>query len=202
MTSGDATPENQNALRRQAEALLQAGTAPVSKAGVIGATALSLLNRMASAPENASAALKLLHELQVHQVELDLQQEHLEQSRDELSRALERYVERFDFAPVGYLAVDRDGRMLEGNLAAAELFGVEREALSGPQIDSLVAPQFRLPLLGLMKRLRGGSPREVCEAQIDVGEGLVRSFQIVASPSPGDRSLMMVFIETTAPQND
>lgn len=198
MNSADAASEVHHALRRQAEVLLQAGTAPVSRTSVLGAPALSLLNEMASAPENASAVLKLLHELQVHQVELDLQQEQLDLSRDELGRALERYVDRFDSAPVAYLAVDREGRILEGNLAAAGLLGLERDALNGLRIDSLVHVEFRLPLRGLMKRLAGGSPKEICDTRIDAADGRARRFQIVASTSPGDRALLMVFIEVTA----
>lgn len=202
MTSRDAKPENHNPLRSQAEALLQAGTAPISKTGALGANALSLLHGMAKAPENASAALKFLHELQVHQVELDLQHEQLERSQDRLNLALERYVERFDFAPVGYLAVDRDGRILEGNLAAADLLGVERDALNGRRIDSLVTTQYRFPLLGLVKRLCNGSQRETCEAQVDGGGGVVRQVQIVATTLPSDGCLMMVLIEAITPRID
>ncbi len=198
MTAHDATLKNQHPLRGQAEALLQAGAAPASKSGAIGANALALLHDMAHTPANASAALKFLHELQVHQVELDLQQAQLEQGREELERALQRYVERFDFAPVVTLAVDREGRIIEANLAAAALFGVEREALNGSRIDSLVTAQYRMPLLGLVKRLCGGSAREVCETQLEGGGGVLRQFQVVANTSPSDHSLLMVFIALPA----
>ncbi len=141
--------------------------------------------------------LKLLHELQVHQVELDLQHEQLEQSRVDLAHALDRYVERYDFAPVGYFTVDRDGMILEGNLAAAGFCGIERAALGGRRIDSLVTPQTRLALLALLKRLCNGDSRETCEVQIDEGGSVSRQFHVVATVSPVSRSLMMVFVETT-----
>ena len=197
MSTPAASSEIDLPLRRQAEALLQRGTPPKARVAATGAEALALLHRMATEPERASDVLKLLHELQVHQVELDLQQEQLEQGRDELSHALDRYVERYDFAPVGYFAVDRDGKIVEGNLAAAELCGVERAALSGRRIDSLVTPPSRLALLALLKRLCSGDSRETCEVQIDRGGNVSRLFQVVATVSPGDRSLMMVFVETT-----
>lgn len=181
-------------LRREAESLVQAGCAPVSKTGAIGANALALLHSMASAPENASAALKLLHEFQVHQVELELQQECLERSRDELNRALERYVERFDFAPIAYLSLDRDGQIIETNIAAAALFGIERNAMNGHRIDRLVMSEYRLSLLGLVKRLSNGSPRETCEAMIVAHGGVAQKVQIVATTSQSDSSLMMVFV--------
>lgn len=200
MTSRTVNPVNQNHLRHQAEALLLAGSAPITKTGAIGVDAQALLHSMAHSPAHASAALKLLHELQVHQVELDLQQEQLEAERNELAKTLEGYVERFDFAPVGYLAVDRDGRILEANLGAAELFGVDRDALAGRRLDSLVTTQYRVPLLGLLKKLYNGSSRESCETQVMGGAGALRHFQIVATPLPGDRSLMLALIEAAAPQ--
>ena len=197
MSTPAAKPEIEMPLRHRAETLLQGGIPPRARVAATGAEALALLHRMATDPEKASDVLKLLHELQVHQVELDLQHEQLEQGRDELSHALDRYVERYDFAPVGYFAVDRDGKIIEGNLAAAELCGVGQAALSGRRIDSLVTPQSRLALLALLKRLCSGDSRETCEVQIDRGESVSRLFQVVATVSPGDRSLMMVFVETT-----
>ena len=197
MSTPAAKPEIDLPLRHRAEVLLQRGIPPKAKVAATGPEALALLHRMAIDPDKASDALKLLHELQVHQVELDLQYEHLEQSRDELSHALDRYVERYDFAPVGYFAVDQDGKIVEGNLAAAALCGVERAALSGRRIDSLVTPQSRLALLALLKRLGNGDSRETCEVQIEHGGNVSRLFQVVATVSPGDRSVMMIFIETS-----
>ena len=196
MPTTAAYPEIQMHLRHQAEARIQVGTAPRARVATTGAEALALLHRMATDPENASVALKLLQELQVHQVELDLQHEQLEQSRDELNHALNRYVERFDCAPLGYFAVDRDGKIIEGNLAGADLFAVEQAALSGRRIDSLVSSQSRLALLAMLKRLSNGGSRETCEAQVDSGGNVSRLFQVVATVSPGDRSFMMVFVET------
>ena len=48
---------------------------------------------------------RLIHELSVHQIELEMQQEELMQSRDEMEAGLERYTELYDFAPVGYLTL-------------------------------------------------------------------------------------------------
>jgi PAS domain-containing protein len=181
-------------LRHQAEHQLRLGTAPCANAASAGVDALTLLHRMASDPETASAAIKLLHELQVHQVELDLQYEQLQQSRDELSHALDQYVERYDFAPVGLVAVDRDGRLEDGNLAAATLFGCEPATLSGRRLEDLVDAAFRPGIRVLLGRLNQGF-RETCEARASRGES-VRKFQVVATVAPSGRYFMMVLIES------
>jgi hypothetical protein len=59
---------------------------------------------------------RLVHELQVHQIELEMQNDELRSARSEIEHALQRYMELFDFAPVGYVVLDRLGTVLEANL--------------------------------------------------------------------------------------
>ncbi|MDO8989738.1 MAG: hypothetical protein Q7U91_08895 [Sideroxyarcus sp.] len=72
---------------------------------------------------------ELQHELEVHRIELEMQNEHLRQSYQELEESRDRYVNFFDFAPVGYLTLNSDGMIDEINLTAASLLGVERSKL-------------------------------------------------------------------------
>jgi hypothetical protein len=181
-------------LRRLAESRLERGTAPPARAAVPGTKALSALFDLAGDPANANAALKMLHELQVHQVELDLQHEQLEQNRDELTHALERYVERYEFAPVAFLAVAREGMIIEGNLAAAGLLEMEQAALIGQRLDRLVTEQYRPAILALLKRLGGGT-RASCEVQVNRGGKVSPPLQVVATVAPGDRSFLMAWME-------
>jgi hypothetical protein len=89
-------PSKLSELRQHAESRLQEGEAPKTLGWSSSAQALSLLHRLASDPASAADALKLLHELQVHQVELDLQHEQMEQQLLELSGALSRAERRGD----------------------------------------------------------------------------------------------------------
>jgi formate hydrogenlyase transcriptional activator len=80
-------------------------------------------------PRTEADLRRLLHELQVHQVELEMQNEELLRAREELEVSRNRYVELYDFAPVGYFTFDARGLIREVNLAGAQLLGTERGRL-------------------------------------------------------------------------
>jgi PAS domain-containing protein len=71
-------------------------------------------------------ARALVHELQVHQIELEMQNEELRRAQAAAAEASEKYLSLFDFAPVGYFLWDHHGRIQEVNLAGAALIGRER----------------------------------------------------------------------------
>ena len=88
-------------------------------------------------------AADLLHELQVHQVELEIQNETLRLAQTELEDSRDRYVELYEFAPVGYLMLSREGQITSINLTGAALFGEDRKKLLRRRIDRLIAPEDR-----------------------------------------------------------
>lgn len=81
---------------------------------------------------------RLMHELQVHQVELEMQNEEMRGAQAELEESRGRYKELYDFAPVGYVTLDQFGLILESNLTAATLLNVTRAALIGKHIQSFM----------------------------------------------------------------
>lgn len=94
---------------------------------------------LAPGPETLSRQA-LVHELEVHQVELEQQNEELRAAQQDLAVARDRYVDLFDHAPVGYLTLDRDGRVTEANLTAATELGVARDAMLGGPFQQFIAP--------------------------------------------------------------
>lgn len=104
-------------------------------------------------PPKEADALRLLHELQVHQIELEMQNEELLAARAEAESALERYAELYDFAPTGHLSLDRDGLILQANLTAAKLLGVARGRLVGKRLVRFVIPEDKEVLRRHLKEL-------------------------------------------------
>jgi PAS domain S-box-containing protein len=98
----------------------------------------------------------LVHELQVHQIELEMQNEELQKARDEMEAGLEKFSDLYDFAPVGYLTLDREGTVLEANLTSASLLGIERSRLVKRRFGSCVSaselPAFNTFLAQVFER--------------------------------------------------
>ncbi|MCX6634598.1 MAG: PAS domain S-box protein, partial [Acidobacteria bacterium] len=91
-------------------------------------------------PPTEQDTRRLLHELQVHQVELEMQNEELIAARSEVEAVLERYTDLYDFAPVGYFTLDRDGAIRQVNITGASLLGIERAKLVRHGLGRFVAP--------------------------------------------------------------
>ena len=84
------------------------------------------------------AARDLLHELRVHQIELEMQNEELRRSHLELDASRARYFDLYDLAPVGYCSLSEQGLILQANLAVATLLGTGRDALVGQPISRFI----------------------------------------------------------------
>jgi PAS domain-containing protein len=155
MPTPDQKSLSTSILRWQAQLRLDGHGTP-AEADKGACAALSVLHELASAPETAADALALLHELQVHQVELDLQAEELRTSRAELEAALNRHIQLYDCAPVSCFTVDRHTRLFEVNLTGAQQLGVDREALLGQTLDSFLRPGSASALHKLLADLDQG----------------------------------------------
>lgn len=193
MSAPDIEPAIPLKLRRDAEAKLKAGAAPTTQGWSLGVNAMALIHKLASSPASASDALKLLHEVQVHQVELDLQHEQIEITQRELGEDLAHYRELYERAPVGYLMLGSRHDVLECNLAAANLFGVRQDEVAGRDFASFLAPASRPLIRQLLKGLPADGCSDSCEAQLVTG-GTRRQLQVVASLLPGGRSFLVVIV--------
>lgn len=116
---------------------------------------------------------KLVHELSVHQIELELQNEELRRAHTDLEtekvRTLEekeRYQELFDNAPMGYLKLDAEGRIFAANHTAAKLLGEHRETLAHRRLANFCPPEAQDTLYLHLRRLAKGAQRDSCELSL------------------------------------
>jgi PAS domain S-box-containing protein len=109
---------------------------------------------------------RLLHELEVHQVELEVQNAELQEARNRMEVLLEKYTDLYDFAPVGYFSVDEQGRILEANLTGAALLGVERSRLISQSLPRYVVPTSQAVFQAFLERAFAGSGKQICEAAL------------------------------------
>lgn len=107
--------------------------------------------------------MQTLHELQVHQIELEMQNEELRRTQSELDAIRERYFNLYDLAPVGYCTLSEKGMILESNLTAATLLGTERSELNCKPFSRFIAQEDQdTYYLQLRKLFKTGEPSQ-CE---------------------------------------
>ena len=108
--------------------------------------------------------LRLVHELQVHQIELEMQNAELHRARLEIETALDKYTELYDFAPVGYFSIDQQGLIQEVNLMGASMLGAVRARLLQRSFRAFVAPTSRPLVEAFLKVVFAKPGKQVCEA--------------------------------------
>lgn len=116
--------------------------------------------------ESASAIQKLVHLLQVHQVELEHQNQELRIAQAELEASRNQYVNLFDFSPVPYLSLDMSGRITAVNLIAGKMLGWDRKVLIGKQFLSFIPMSNRQTFSLLLKNIFTSSKKATCEVNI------------------------------------
>ena len=109
---------------------------------------------------------RLVHELQVHQVELEMQQEELARTRMDLEDSLGKYTELYEFAPSGYLTLGRDSTIQQANLTATKLLGVDRNRLQGMLFKQLVVPDDHQVLDALLENVFTKRVAGNCEVKL------------------------------------
>lgn len=172
-TSADAAE-----LRRRAEARLRAAAAK----GVPART--------------AADTQRLVHEVQVHQIELEMQNEELRQSRAEAEAGLERYTELYDFAPVGYLTLGRDGAIRQVNQTGARLLGVARARLVGRRLGVFVGDPAPADFQAFLEKAFASQAQEVCEVALKDGKGPL-NVHITATVSQDGQECRVVMVDIT-----
>jgi PAS domain S-box-containing protein len=121
-------------------------------------------------PEQAES-VRLLHELQVHQIELEMQNEELRRAHLELSDSHSRYCSLYDHAPIGYLAIEKSGRIQEANLTASRMLDVPRGTLVSKQFEHFISSEDQEVFYFARQRLFATNVAQSCELRLTKGDG-------------------------------
>ncbi|TVQ08546.1 MAG: hypothetical protein EA361_16440 [Bacteroidetes bacterium] len=137
------------ALRKQAEKILQQKKAQA---------------RLDEA--NEADAKKLLHELQVHQIELEMQNEELQKAYDTAEEALKKYTLVYDQAPMGFVTLESDGTISELNFAAAEMLGDRRFSLMGSIFKLHILEESKSSFARFFNKVYTSHKKESCKVML------------------------------------
>jgi len=141
-------------LRRQAEERLRANMAELRT------------------PRTGEETQRLLHELEVHQIELEMQNAELRRAREELELSRDKYAELYDFAPVGYFTFDASGMIREVNLAGAQLLGIERGLLTNKPFSRFIADADGREIFSShIEKVLQGQGVQRCEVSLKKNDG-------------------------------
>jgi len=111
-------------------------------------------------------AIKLLHELQVHQIELEMQNEELIKVNETAELALKKYTMLYDFAPMGYFTLDPDGNICELNFTGAEMLDDKRFSLVNSNFKLFITEGSRPVFDKFFSKIYSGNIKESCEVKL------------------------------------
>lgn len=146
---------------------------------------------------SAGGVRRLLYELQIHQVELELQNAELQETRDRAEAELEKFGELYDFAPVGYLTLDRGAVICEANLAGASLLGTARRALMKQRFRAFVCPADRAAFDAFLEQVFASGVREECDLRLLVSGKQSVDVRLRANLSASGRACRVAVTDVT-----
>ena len=180
MVQNKTAQEKFNELRRQAEALM-------SKP--------DFLNPWVGVED----PLRLIHELQTFQIELELQNDELRRSQQELMEFKIHYTQLFDFTPVGYVTLDSKGKILNANLTLARMLATQRSALLNRPLSDHILPKDQDIYYLHLQTLFESKIRQICDLKMNKTGGPPFDVQLESTVIPesgqGDALYRTVIID-------
>ncbi|MBP6757699.1 MAG: PAS domain S-box protein [Flavobacterium sp.] len=115
-----------------------------------------------------SETLKLIHEIDLHQIELEMQNEELKIAKKQLETAVEKYTDLYDFAPSGYFSLSKNGVILELNFRGANMLGKERSLLINKPFSLFVSEETKSTFNSFLDKAFEEKTRQTCEIKLSV----------------------------------
>ncbi len=157
--------------------------------------------RLRCAPPDANEAAsrdELLHELQVHRIELEMQNESLRQTQVAMEESRDRYANLYEFSPVAYLTLSADGLITDINLTGTSLLGEDRAKLLRRRFAPFIAPEERNSWHVFFAHALRHGVRNSCETKLTRKDGTVFDVRVdCLSPTDGTPELRIALSDIT-----
>ena len=140
---------------------------------------------------------RLVNELQVHQIELEMQNEELSLARDEAAALLEKYRNLYDSAPAGYFTLDAGGVTRQANLAGASLLRLPRETLVGRRMALFLATESRLAFADFVASVMSGQRGLSCDVSLPREGGEAAQVQLSGEAVEAGSECRIVMTDVT-----
>lgn len=124
---------------------------------------LNELQKGETIPVSEVDTKRLLHELMVHQIELEMQNEALQGSYGAAEKALKKYTMLYDFAPMGYFTLNRDAGIIDLNFTGADLLGAKRFSLVNSNFRKFVSRESQKTFNDFFRKICSSNSKESCE---------------------------------------
>jgi PAS domain S-box-containing protein len=132
----------------------------------------AMLTRLEGLPEENTLDIKrLVHELRVHQIELEMQNDELRNIQQELEASRKKYFDLYNFAPVGYFTFNKTGRILELNLQASLMFGRDRSSILNADFFSFIVNEDSDLFYWHLAKVCESRQRSHCEIRLQRNDG-------------------------------
>ena len=141
-------------------------------------TQLKLKQKNTGIPQSETDIKKLLHELQVHQIELEMQNEELIKANEATESALKRYTMLYDLAPMGYFTLDENCTIIELNFTGAEMLGERRFSLIDNSFRLFIAEESKIIFNEFFNDVFSSNYKESCVVQLGSDNNLLSKVYI------------------------
>ena len=148
-------------------------------------------------PLSQANSLKLIHELVVHQIELEMQNDELQQARTAAQLAADKYLEIYDFAPSGYFTLSNAGKIIELNLSGSKMLGSDRSLLKNSTFGFFVSRDTRLIFNQFLKYVFTGKAKETCEVTLSIPDHSPVYVQLIGTMAENADQCFITAIDIT-----
>lgn len=148
-----------------------------------------------ASPEEEADVKRLLHQLQVHQIELEMQNEELRRAYETAENALKRYTLLFDLSPMGYFILDAEGAICELNFRGAEILGERRFSLIDSNFKLFVSEGSKPVFNNFHRKVFNSNAKESCEVLLAYDKNPMRFVYIEGVVIDTDKKCLLSVVD-------